>query len=190
MRMSCDYTSFHRDTDRARKEMLVSLIESTKAANSFVQVSSKCYMKYHWNNRVLHETYPVAVAEWVARQTAEQEVGGSNPSIPPLRKHTCGEGDWLLCWHYTLAKVSYQRWISGNLYYIRLYQARIRQNPLWLWNPEEPSPEVQNRGISGPTNGHVSNKNLKKKKKTYPDRVFQKLPKEKLKKRRLFVRRR
>ena len=24
----------------------------------------------------------VAVAEWVARQTAEQEVGGSNPSIP------------------------------------------------------------------------------------------------------------
>ena len=23
--------------------------------------------------------------------------------------------------------------------------------PLWLWNPEEMSPEVQNMGISGPT---------------------------------------
>ena len=48
---------------------------------------------------------PVVVAEGVARQTAEQEVGGSNPGIPPLLKHTA----WLLCWHYTLAKVSHQR---------------------------------------------------------------------------------
>ena len=47
---------------------------------------------------------PVAVAEWVARQNAEQEVGSSNPSIPPLLKHACGEGDWLLCWQYTPAK--------------------------------------------------------------------------------------
>ena len=53
-------------------------------------------------NNVLRIT--VAVAEWVARQTAEQEVGGLNPGIPPLLKHACGEGDWLLCWHYTLAK--------------------------------------------------------------------------------------
>ena len=36
---------------------------------------------------------PVAVAEWVASQTAEQEVGGSNPGIPLLLKHAC----WLLC---------------------------------------------------------------------------------------------
>ena len=77
----------------------------------------------------------------------------------------CGEGDWLLCWHYTPAKVSHQRWISGNVYYICLCQVRIRQLPLWLWNPEETSPEVPNRGISGPTNGHVSNKNFFLKKK-------------------------
>ena len=51
----------------------------------------------------------VAVAEWVACQTAKQEVGSSNPGIPPLLKHTCGEGDWLLCWLYTLAEVSQQR---------------------------------------------------------------------------------
>ena len=43
-----------------------------------------------------------------------------------------------------------------------LYSAkkRIRQNPLWLWNPEETSPEIQNRGTSGPQKGHVSTKNL------------------------------
>ena len=105
------------------------------------------------------------MAEWVVRQTAEQEVGSSNPGIPPPLKHTCGEGDWMLCWLYTLAEVSHQRWISGNVYHVRLRKVWIRQNPLWLWNPEETSPEVWNRGISGPTNGHVSNKNLKKKKK-------------------------
>ena len=27
---------------------------------------------------------------------------------------------------------------------------QIRQNPLLLWNPEETSPEIQNRGTSGP----------------------------------------
>ena len=36
---------------------------------------------------------PVAMAEWVVRQTAGQEVSSSNPSIPPLLKHACGEGD-------------------------------------------------------------------------------------------------
>ena len=32
---------------------------------------------------------------------------------------------------------------------------RIRQNPLWLWTPEQTSPEIQNRGTSGPKKGHV-----------------------------------
>ena len=42
---------------------------------------------------------------------------------------------------------------------------RKRQNPLWLWNPEEMSPEIQNRGISGNKKGHVSTK-IKKQNKT------------------------
>ena len=83
--------------------------------------------------------------------------------ILPLLKHACGESNRLLCWLYTLAEVSHQRWISGNIYHVYLHKVRIRQNPLRFWNPEETSPEVQNRGISGPKNGHVSNKNLKKK---------------------------
>ena len=32
---------------------------------------------------------------------------------------------------------------------------RIRQNPLWFWNAEETSTEIQNRGTSGPKIGHV-----------------------------------
>ena len=97
-----------------------------------------------------YNALPVAVAKWVAHQTAKQEVSSSNPGIPSLLKHTCGEGDWLLCLHYTPAKVSHQRWISGNVYHVCLCEVQIRQNPLWLWNPEETSPG---------TNRHVSNKN-------------------------------
>ena len=68
---------------------------------------SKCFQ----TNEVKDELQPftVAVAEWAVHQTAEQEDGGSNPSIPPLLKYACGEGDWSLCWHYTLTKVSQQR---------------------------------------------------------------------------------
>ena len=32
----------------------------------------------------------------------------------------------------------------------------IRQNPLWLWKPEEISPEIQKRGTSGPKIRHVN----------------------------------
>ena len=53
---------------------------------------------------------------------------------------------------------------SGKVYHVRLCQARIRQNPLWLWNPEETSSEVRNRGVNGPIKGLVSSKNQKKKK--------------------------
>ena len=37
-----------------------------------------------------------------------------------------------------------------------------RQNPLWLLNPEEKSPEIQNRGTSGPQKGHAFAVNFKK----------------------------
>ena len=33
---------------------------------------------------------------------------------------------------------------------------RIKQTPLWLRNPEETSPEIQNRGTSRPKIGHVN----------------------------------
>ena len=45
---------------------------------------------------------------------------------------------------------------------IELQKRRIRQNPLWLWNPEETSPEIQNRGTNGPKKGHVPAKNFLK----------------------------
>ena len=57
---------------------------------------------------------------------------------------------------------------SQEMYITFASAMRIRQNPLWLWNPEETSPEIQNRGTSGPKIGHVNvsdKKTLKKKKK-------------------------
>ena len=44
---------------------------------------------------------------------------------------------------------------------------QIRQSPLWLWNPEETSPEIQNKGTSGPKIGHV---NVSDKKKLFKKR--------------------
>ena len=38
----------------------------------------------------------------------------------------------------------------------------IRQNPIWLGNPEETSPEIQNRGTSGPKIGHVNVSHFRK----------------------------
>ena len=52
--------------------------------------------------------------------------------ILALLKHACGESDWLLCWPYTLAEVSHQRWISGNVYNICLCKVWIRLPTLAL----------------------------------------------------------
>ena len=56
---------------------------------------------------------------------------------------------------------------SQGMYITFASAMRTRQNPLWLWNPEETSPEIQNRGTSGLKIGHVnaSDKKTKKKKK-------------------------
>ena len=70
--------------------------------------------------------------------------------ILPLLKHACGESDRLLCWLYTPAEVSPQRWISGNIYHICLHKVWIRQNPLWLWNPEEDITRSPKQGYQWP----------------------------------------
>ena len=43
-------------------------------------------------------------------------------------------------------------------------KTQIRQNPLWLWNPEETSPEIQNRGTSEPKKDMCPPKTFKKSK--------------------------
>ena len=45
--------------------------------------------------------------------------------------------------------------MPGNMHHICLCQVWIRFS-IWLWNQEEMSSEVQNRGIRGPTERHVS----------------------------------
>ena len=61
---------------------------------------------------------------------------------------------------------------------LRITQARKHaRNPPWLWNPGQTSPEVQNRGISGPS------KNFKKKNYKNGKQVFYKLEKSPTQKR-------
>ena len=45
---------------------------------------------------------------------------------------------------------------SQGMYIAFAYAIQKRQNPLWLGNPEETSPEIQNRDTSGPKIGHVN----------------------------------
>ena len=144
--------------------MIIYLMSITTGPIQFkIDMRTRCLGESYW----LHETiayWPVVhCALWSVTKIFKWNIGW-------LAKYhkinytaiACGERDRLLCWPYTPAEVSHQRWI---VYHVCLCKVWIRQNPLWLWNPEETSPEVRNRGISGPKNGHVSNKNLKKNEK-------------------------
>ena len=64
--------------------------------------------------------YMLSSCGWSSRSPWPSRWHVRLPSIPPLLKHACGEGDWLLCWHYIPANVLHQRRISGNVYYVRL----------------------------------------------------------------------
>ena len=89
------------------------------------------------------------VTEWLAR--ALDCYAGSlpyEPSILPLLKHTCYSPP---CGPSIGRQLSHHR--LGYL--------------LWLWNPEKTSPEVQNRGISGPIKGLMFSKIKKKHKYIY-----------------------
>ena len=70
----------------------------------------------------------------------------SEPS--PTSAHACGE---------------VTGWAPGMYVTFASAKKRIRQNPLWLWTPEETSPEIQNRGISGPQKRTCVRQILKKK---------------------------
>ena len=147
-----------------RVDQLLSLFEENKYIYKYEQWGEEINLsteKWWWKSK---SGMPGRCGRVV--NTSACQAGGLwfKSSNLPLLKHACGESDWLLYWLYTLAEVLHQRWISGNVYHVCLHKVWIRQNPPWLWNPEETSPEVWNRGISGPENGHVSNKNFKKNK--------------------------
>ena len=72
------------------------------------------------------------------------EVTRSNPFILPVLKNACREWDWpSRGW-----QMLHQRWIWGIA---RRQESMQVGDPPWLWNAGQVSPEVQNRGISGPT---------------------------------------
>ena len=86
------------------------------------------------------------------RRAAHHCIGGSNPDAckRSLASHAI----------YTLIQCTpllVEKSCVAPEVNLRITQARKHaRDPPWLWNPGQKSPEVQNRGISGPT------KNLKK----------------------------
>ena len=103
---------------------------------------------------------PVAVAEWTACPLTMWEVSRSNPGNLPL----------LHMWHvgnvtghhadlYTVGPCD-----TRGEFMAHRWQSTQARDPPWLWNPEETSSEVQNRGISSPTKRtHVLQKFFQKK---------------------------
>ena len=71
--------------------------------------------------------------------------------------------DWWQAGHQEVSMCS-TRSGSWGMYITFASTMRIRQNPLWLWNPEETSPEIQNRGVSGPQKDMCVRQKLLKKK--------------------------
>ena len=69
-------------------------------------------------------------------------------------------GKWLATMLSRGSQVLHHRWISGNVHHMCLCQEGIRLPTLALWNREEMSSKVKNRGISGPTKEHTSTKNF------------------------------
>ena len=99
----------------------------------------------------------------VARSPSVRGITRSNPSQVP-----CGEVTSCTAGCQEVGMCS-NRSESRGMYNIRLRQVRIRQDQLWLSNPEETSLEIQNRGASGPTKGQLSAKNIKNRSvKFYP----------------------
>ena len=68
---------------------------------------------------------------------------------------------WLPCWPSRSQQVLHQRLIWGI--HCKHAMEQASEGSTWLWNPEQTSPVVQNRGISGPTKWLVSSKNCKPK---------------------------
>ena len=95
---------------------------------------------------------------------------GRSPDRIPSRHPTaatsvaCRECDWLPCWPLYSQQMLHQRWIWGLAHKQESMQAR---NPPWLWNPGQTSPEVRNRGISGPTKRTRVLQKFKKKEKKF-----------------------
>ena len=96
--------------------------------------------------------YSTMLAAWT--------VVGSNPKPPPMFVDTFASM-WINIYVYTVSR-SCTRGESQE-FIAHGWQSTQVRDPPWLWNPGETSPEVKNRGISGPTKRtYVLQKFLKK----------------------------
>ena len=80
------------------------------------------------------------VAEWFTAPCCVRP-----PMLVDTSASTWIKKAWLPCWPLYSQQVLHQRWIWGSPKW-----ESMQRDPPWLWNPGQTSPEVQNRGISGP----------------------------------------
>ena len=86
-------------------------------------------------------------------------IAHSNPSqVPPLLMHV---GKWLAALPADKRLACVAQEVEYTLH-SPPQKKQVRQNPLWLWNSEKTSPEIQNRGTSGAKKGQLSAKYFEK----------------------------
>ena len=99
------------------------------------------------------------------RWAAHHCVGGSNPNA--YERSLTSHAVYMLiqCTPLLVEKASVAPEVNLRNPLCAGEEARKWGNPPWLWNPGQTSPEVQNRGISGPTKRTCVLQKFKKKKK-------------------------
>ena len=86
----------------------------------------------------------------VARSSSVQVIARSNKcQFPPLLMHVL-KAPAVMPTIKWLAGIGPEVYLRECTLHSPLQNKWRRQNPLWLWSPEETSPEIQKKGTSGP----------------------------------------
>ena len=110
-------------------------------------------MVAHWSQIKNYDGCRAGVPQTVARLSHTVPHTQSWVLVPPILIEMCTsmwiKKAWLPCWPSRRQQVSHQRWIWG-IHYTLAMNHTSKRSPR-LWNLGQTSPEVQNKGISGPS---------------------------------------
>ena len=113
-----------------------------------------------WRNSSVSNASDLVTHHWAAHHC----VGGSNPNACETSLASHAIYMLIQCTPLLVEKAGVTPEVNLRTPLCTGEEACKRGNPPWLWNPGQTSPEVQNRGISGPTKRTCVLQNLKKKK--------------------------
>ena len=133
--------------------VIIILQKHSKSENEYSQLGGR------WNSSVGNPS-DLVTHRWAAHHC----VGGSNPDA--CERSLASHAVYMLiqCTPLLVEKAGVAPEMNLRNLLCTGEEAGKRGNPPWLWNPGQTSPEVQNRGISGPAKRTcVLQKNFKKK---------------------------